>query len=405
MDIRTTAAWMAALFLASSLFSHDVALRLVLLALTVVLSASVAVRSRERMARGVLPPIWLPFLLWGAWAALSLVWSVDPALTRKEWQNEVLYTGLALVACHIAAQAPRSERAFLAAGAGATVLLCLSAFVEFFRSSQLGPEGWHGGPGNLSGLLLVIVPCAAMTGWYALRTRRTYVGAAAVAVTVLGVLAAYTTLNRTVWIAFTIQALLAGALLLFRPSATRKPRTLTIALVSAVLVIVMGAAMATLAHEERIDMSSVLPLDRDPRIALWLVATPLAMDHPLTGYGFGRGMLHAPLLVATGNSMLWHSHNLFIDAAIQTGFPGLLLLAVLIGATVTIGWRFTRSTSDRAVACGIALIAVDTGMVIRNMTDLVTLRHVALTYWAVVGVLMAWGAQACSEASGPARTH
>lgn len=403
MDIRTMAAWAAAFFLASSLFSHDVALRLVLLALTAVLAACMAAVRKWRTNVRLLPPIWLPFALWGGWAALTLVWSIDPELTGKEWQNEVLYTALALVACHIAAQAPRSHRAFLMVGAAAALLLCLSAFSSFMPGRPLGPEGWHGGPGNLSGVLLVIVPCAATTGWYAFRTGRAHVGFAAVAVTVAGVLAGYTTLNRTVWIAFTAQALLSGALLLFRPSAKRDSRTVAIAAVAATLVIVTGAAMAALTHEERVETSAAVSLGNDPRIQLWAVAAPLAMDHPLTGYGFGRGMLHEPLLRATGNPMLWHSHNLFIDAAMQTGLPGLLLLLVLHGSIVVAGWRFSRSGNDHTAACGVALVAIVAGMVIRNMTDLVSLRHVALAYWSVVGVLIAWAARDSDLASAKAR--
>ena len=404
MAPSTLAASTAAFFLASTLFSHDVALRLVLLALTLVTSTLVMLRGPHRESLRILPAIWLPFVLWGAWAALSLAWSIDPALTRKEWQNEVLYCGFALFACHLAAQARATERIFLGVGGAAVLALCLSAFVDFWGGANLGSEGWHGGPGNLSGLLLIAVPCAGILGWYALNTRRPLVGVAAIVVTGVGVLASYTTLNRTVWIAFTVQALVAGGLVLFRRSAKRNARALRIAGVGAALVIVTGVAMAALTHEERIATTNLPPLRNDPRIELWSVAAPLAMDHPLTGYGFGRGMLHEPLLRATGNEMLWHSHNFFIDAAIQTGFPGLLLLLLLLASTAAAGWRFARSMDDRSVACGAALIAVVIGMAIRNMTDLVTLRHVALAYWGVAGVLMAWGAQGGARAGNTIRS-
>jgi hypothetical protein len=44
-----------------------------------------------------------------------------------------------------------------------------------------------------------------------------------------------------------------------------------------------------------------------------------------------------------------------------------------------------------AAACGIAVIGVVAGMLMRNMTDTLWVRHNALLYWAVLGVLFAWG--------------
>lgn len=401
MKVVTLAAWSAALFLSSSLFSHDVALRLILLACTIGFASAAVARSRERASLDLLPPIWLPFLLWGTWAALSLAWSIDPALTQKEVRNEVIYTALALLACHVAAQAPRAERIFLPVTGVAAILLCANALFDFRRSPLLTPEGWHGGQGNLSGLLLIVLPCVVMAGWYAVRTDRRYFVIGAVAIASLVLVAAYTALNRTVWIGFTLQGLLSLVLILLRPSAKPKAAGLKIAALAGALVLTLGGGMTVLTHEERVASNDAKPLEHDPRIALWSAALPLAKQHPLTGYGFGRGMLHAPLLEATGNPMLWHSHNLFIDAALQTGFPGLVLLLILLGSTVMVGWRLTRSSSDRKVACGIALLGVVAGTVVRNMTDLVFQRHVALTYWAVVAVLIAWGCK--SETSRTTR--
>jgi hypothetical protein len=49
---------------------------------------------------------------------------------------------------------------------------------------------------------------------------------------------------------------------------------------------------------------------------------------------------------------------------------------------------------------GIALIAVVCGMVIRNMTDLLFLRHNALFYWGAVGLLLGWGRTRRAPAPG-----
>ena len=69
MNAPKALVWVAALLLAACLFSHTISLRLLLLALGIVLAATVLARNREFRS---LPAIWIAFALWAAWAALSL---------------------------------------------------------------------------------------------------------------------------------------------------------------------------------------------------------------------------------------------------------------------------------------------------------------------------------------------
>src|SRR5207302_9165874 len=92
-----------------------------------------------------------------------------------------------------------------------------------------------------------------------------------------------------------------------------------------------------------------------------------------------------------GEGNLWHAHNLFLDIAVQLGLPGLILLLVLLGATLREGWRMARAKDSFVMACGIALVAIVAGMLIRNMTDVLWVRQNSLLYWGVIGVLLAWG--------------
>src|SRR5262245_22668962 len=148
MRLHTAASVVAALFLASCVFGHTVALRLLLLGSGLLLTAMVAVRNRESISK--LPPIWLAFLLWGAWAAASIAWSVDPAWSRKEWQNEVFYTGAGLWVCYVGAQARHAEKIFGAVVATAAVAACAVAFAKFSQGFGAYQSGWHGGPGDHS---------------------------------------------------------------------------------------------------------------------------------------------------------------------------------------------------------------------------------------------------------------
>jgi O-antigen ligase len=87
---------------------------------------------------------------------------------------------------------------------------------------------------------------------------------------------------------------------------------------------------------------------------------------------------------------LWHAHNILLEALVQTGMPGLLLLLLLLAAIAREGWRAARGPAELPAACGIALLGVLAGMLARNMTDSLLVRQNALLFWGVVGVLLAW---------------
>ncbi len=96
----------AAGFLAASLFSHTVALRLICLALAVIL-ALVMVGSDVRQGRArsqLLPPAAMAFFVWAVWCGLSLLWSMEPDRSEKEFRNEIVYAGLAYWSCFVAGQ-------------------------------------------------------------------------------------------------------------------------------------------------------------------------------------------------------------------------------------------------------------------------------------------------------------
>ena len=384
------AAGCAALFLSSTLFSHDVALRLVLLASATLLCAAVLVR--ERGAVSAVPPIGWAWLLWAAWAAASLAWSLEPARSQKEWQNEVVYTTLALLVCYIGGQAKDAARAFVLALATGATLACLSALWAF--ASGLPPEsgaGWHGGPGDHSAALLTLMPCALAVLWYGrqLRWPRAAMWAGALLV-VLFLASAYATQNRTVWLGFALEIAVFALVLTVRRSGDLRAQ-LAIAVAGAV-VVAATATVVLLVQAER-ETTGAYSMGADPRFSIWPKATQYIERRPLTGYGFGRGLLRERLPAEANHELAWHAHNLFLDLALQTGLTGLLLFVVLLAATLRQGLRFAADTSPATAACGMALIAVLAGMLTRNMTDMLFVRQNSLLFWGVTGVLLAWGAR------------
>jgi len=390
--------WTIAFFISAVLFSHTVALRLLLFLLSLVLVISSIANDRAPIR--ILPPGWIPFALWAAWAGLSLTWSFEPQRSLKEFQNEIGYAALAFWVCYVGAQSRNAARVILPVVAAAAVLVCLVALYYYPQGLERYSEGWHGGPQNLSSALLTMMPCVLTAGWYGRRTGWRRLELLSLGVAALLFIGAYTTLNRTIWFGFVGQLLLLGALLAVQGRSSLGPRVKVMGAALAILVVTSGAVVTSRIQAEREAADPDAALAKDPRLTLW----PEVLEHinarPLTGYGFGRGILRQSLSGDLKRPLQWHAHNLFLDTLLQVGIPGLLLLLLLLGATLREGWRMMRVPDDLSVACGLAVIGVVAGMVVRNMTDTLWVRQNALLYWGVLGVLFALARRPAARA-GP----
>jgi O-antigen ligase len=205
----------------------------------------------------------------------------------------------------------------------------------------------------------------------------------------LVLVAAYTAESRTVWLALAAQLLAGASLLALRAKNGGRRRVLAGGLF---VIAVATASVAMTAHVQiKREAGGAPAMTQDPRLALWKEVAERIEQRPWTGYGFGRGILRVDLRDELKEAQLWHAHNLFLDTALQLGAPGVLLLLALLAATLREGWRLARDPSPEAAACGIAVVAVLAGMVVRNMTDALLVRQNALLYWGVTAVLLAWG--------------
>jgi O-antigen ligase len=387
MNALSLTAWCAALFASSALFSHDVALRLLLLALGLACAATAAVTHRRELR--LVPSIWWAFLLWAGWAALSLTWSIEPARSNKEFLNEIVYVALAFLVCYIGAQAPRAARAIVPTLAAAATLLCSVALYAFLQGVQQYQDGWYGGPGDLSSALLMLMPAVLAAGWYGNRSGSPKALPLALALALFILVAAYTTLNRTVWAGLAIELLLLGGLVAIRKKDGTSRRVRSAAVVLAVSVVAGCALIAARVQVERQEADPNTAVGKDLRLRIWPEVLQRVEAAPLTGYGFGRGLFRHELTDEFGNGLIWHAHNLFLDTALQTGIPGLLLFLLLLGVVVREGWgALRRGVDDGTVACGLALLGVVTGMAVRNMTDTLLVRQNALFFWAMAGFLL-----------------
>jgi O-antigen ligase len=404
MNPLSIAAWAAALFLAATLFSHSVALRLLMLLLGLALVVVELVRAKvARRDPGVraLPPLLVPVLLWSAWAGLSVLWSQEPERSQKEFQNEVVYVFLGYWLSYVAMQAQGARRVIGIVLGTAGVLACLvGIYVYFAPSAQPWIARLASGPGDQSSAMLTLMPCALLAIWLArIEAAPRTLQLALWTLPPLILVAAYVTLNRIVWVGFAIELGVVAALLMSRQEFDALRRSRRSKLVSGLLAaaLVGGVALVMVQIEEkRVDLNPVTDIGVDPRLAIWASAVGTIRQNPVTGLGFGRGIDRKTVRKELGNPQIWHSqywhaHNLILEAAVGSGVPGAALLLLLIGFTAYKGWRLAQDKNAEAAAYGIALVAVVAGMFVRNLTDAQLARQNALLYWGLAGALLAFG--------------
>jgi O-antigen ligase len=398
---HTAAALVAALFLGSSMFGGTVALRLMLLGTALVLTGILAFRPGNDIR--LLPPIWLPFLLWGAWALLSLTWSLEPDRTWKEWRNEIFYTGAALWVCYVAAQARRTIRVFVVAITAAGLLAAAISLREFFRGAEHYASGWHGGPGDHSSALLSLMACALGLAWHAMReSQPIYIRLAPWPLIMVLLASAYASLNRTVWLGFAAQFIVIGALALWCQSkADGRPlrlRTMLAATAGAIAIVAVATGVVLHVHATKEGNATAVGPKRDSRLEVWREVSARVAERPLLGHGFGRGIQRDAIRESLGGSgNLWHAHNIFLDAALQTGLVGVCLFLLLLGKALQEGWRLASCSDTLAAACGVALMCLLTGMLVRNMTDTLLVRQNALLFWGLAAFFLAVGARSLNR--------
>jgi O-antigen ligase len=303
--------------------------QLVFMGLTASLWLTVLTAPERRLAvrpRGLL----IATLLW--FAAVS-IFSAHPDLALKR----VVLATLTILNAGVFLLLPRSERQF----AGMLSICCLITLALAYLGVALLPHlaihqaseirepmnagFWRGhfAHKNVAAATMVIISFA---GLYLYGTGRRFVGGA---ITLLAVVFLTQTGGKSSSAA--LPGILAAAWAFERWRAIRIPMVfLGIAAFNAVTI---GCSVSPAMR------SLVASLGVDPtftnRIDIWRVGASAVADKPLTGYGFQLFWQTDELVYSKGGTENWalaafNGHNAYLDAAVTTGIPGLLLTLALL---------------------------------------------------------------------------
>lgn len=127
------------------------------------------------------------------------------------------------------------------------------------------------------------------------------------------------------------------------------------------------------------------------RVELWSRALYAIQDFPFTGCGLGtfRRVVHIlyPLFLVAPDTDIAHAHNVFLQAALDLGLPGLIAyLALLAVAASAAWWAGGAGMPFRWAALG--LLAGLIGFHIYGLTDTVALgAKPGLAFWLALGIL------------------
>jgi len=334
-----------------------------------------------------------PLAVYVAVAALSIITAVDWSYSLKELRAEVLKGLMAFyLGVHFVRQEEHLVQAWAAVvvGAGIMGLMGLILFAQAggsFLHHYVRAGSLHNGYGGFGTYLSLVWPFLLLAPmfWRGARWRW-----AAVAAAVLALICAYLTFSRATWVALMVETVLVATML--------SRRRLRIALVAAALGVLLGAALLTVPgsrHGERWqrlwDDPSKVGGTAGDLLSLWRHSWGYIKEHPFTGIGLGRHSFSQafPEFRRTHQPLLWHAHNMFVEAALQMGVQGLIALVVVLAVLVAALWPHAPpATGDGVGLFTAATAAMVVGFAVRNLSDDFFVDDTGIMFWLLAGLAM-----------------
>jgi O-antigen ligase len=362
---------------------------------------------REGLRFAVLPrAVWVAYGAWLLVAVASLAWTARPTYTLGELRSDIFYPTLALAVFSLAAaRDPRLWAGWRAAVLAGTLIVFVISVAQPVLPFIASRHSIEGQAGLWSTYLVLVAPLvltlAAPKPWGSGRGALLQVAAMLL---LFGI--AWRTGNRAIWVALGVQLLVVAALShhLMPDVAGRRAQRgwglLAVLFVAFALVASMKDRILAFNPGASIPAAVM----QDERLEIWSFAASQYREAPFIGHGFGREIRAAEFArvapQAPGHPPVEHAHNLFIDAALQLGVIGLVVLVALLAS---LAWTYRVMLRDpRLAALGVIGLALLAGFLAKNMTDNFLHRHIAVVFWALNGALLGLASAPRPERQPPA---
>ena len=384
-------------------FAHTVALRL----LCLFLAASVAFYLWFRDPPP-LPPCRLPFAFWAGLCWTSVLWSIEPAYSLGELINEVGYTILTFLVFYCLT---KSELDWQKWRYTIVTSLCILSIYAIFNYFELGTwdiagevKGKLGDRNSYSTYIILTIPflllTVSQTGVGLSPRKLGWVGLP------LALISGYLTLNRIMWPTLAVTTVVFGSLYLSKSSISGRTRVIGASAVAVLcLVFVAQFLLATYAKRSSNDatISDVQQnVKHDLRPRIWSYAEKRIRERPLTGYGYGKGILRSDFRNTFGNPRVTHAHNMILNYALEVGLAGVVALLWIFAALVQQFWILYRTANRKQWELGVFGLSLLTALTMKALTDDILVRDNALLFWAFLGMSLGLGRRLAVASAGEA---
>lgn len=342
--------------------------------------------------RGLTPP---PFpckgaiALWAGVVIASLVVAVDPAYSLGEIKNEVGYALIAFVAFFAWTRDEKQLRlSCLAVLAGFAVISGSALLGADLRKGEWPSDAYYGGVGGVSNYLVTVGPVLALTvTLFGRRHSSKWLAVLGLAFGAVALLSA----QRALWPALGLQAAL-GCVWLWQVRGVAVG-PVRVALTGTILLALIGAGIyVSEQYRTGGNPESPVAMGKDLRPRVWKKVGEEILAHPLSGAGFGLGVMSKayPALLPAEGKTFWHPHNLVLNYGVSAGVPGMVAVVVLFAALAWRFWQLALRGERLARLTGLAGAAMVAGVLARNMTNDFFVRDGALLFWALAGMLFGY---------------
>lgn len=288
-----------------------------------------------------------------AWMLVSLAWAPDPEAANRP-VKELLYAGfgfLLILGTTVDRRQVRWLMTAFVAGAAISVLwgaakggLSVSATAGVGGEVTNANGRFQGGVGDPNYLAAVLVPAIMLAGGLAIRSSTSQRVMLAIATAIIAVGLAATQSRGGLLAAITCSIV---ALIIWRKRRAAIASLIAVAAAATALFFISNPA--ALARVQESNQGS-------GRIDIWQVAWRMVHDHPFAGVGIAQFPQVSPHYVLYPGALNFVSlivekhivvHNLYLQLWAEDGIVGLLLFLSVVVASITAGWRATRTFEAR----------------------------------------------------------
>jgi len=147
------------------------------------------------------------------------------------------------------------------------------------------------------------------------------------------------------------------------------------------------------------------------RLELWSRGCMMLQDFAFTGIGFGTVVEVMPVLYPTfvvpNDATVEHVHNLYLEAGVDLGFPGLIATLAFLLGLFYLSWRAAQRASGTGLEpLALGMVGVVVVFAVHGLTDNFTFYAKAhFIAWALFGVAVAVGLHLVHGDRPPSRTQ